>query len=535
MKPASILRGQPPATASVSRAGRARLWAGGLVGLSLCLLLPTVVLAAGEADLAYAKGILAYKERDYLEALDRFRQAVELAPDNPNAQFYLGLSLSRIGEFAQAIAVLQTALRLDASLRYVHYHLGLAYIQEKRYAEAIGQFELAEQFDPEKAATHFYLGYAYYEMKNYRQAPPPLQRAVELDPTLALSVQYYRGLAFYALERDTAAREAFEEVVAIEPENILAQNAQRYLQALAQRALAGRLLHVEASLSVQYDDNVTIADDDIISRQSDGSTVYTFVGRLRPITSGPWLLGLEYTLFQTLHFELTEFDLQSHTGRLFTRFKLPRASLRLASDFTYTTLGNQHFSEAVTVEASANVKQTKNLFALVSVRYRDSRFPNQFLPPGQEAVRDRDGRSGQAGFAQYLLMNDQGAYLRLHYRFEESRNEGSDWEYDGHRVGVGLYTPLLWGITLDTGVAYERRNYLHVHSFSGDTSRLAVLDPTDTRKREDDRLAASLLFSRALERYLTFSASVVYTDNMSNISFFDYDRSVLTLSLTGRF
>ncbi len=157
MKPASILRGQPPATASVSRPGRARLWAGGLVGLSLCLLLPTIVLAAGEADLAYAKGILAYKERDYLEALDRFRQAVELAPENPNAQFYLGLSLSRIGEFAQAIAVLQTALRLDASLRYVHYHLGLAYIQEKRYAEAIGQFELAEQFDPEKAATHFYL------------------------------------------------------------------------------------------------------------------------------------------------------------------------------------------------------------------------------------------------------------------------------------------------------------------------------------------------------------------------------------------
>ena len=73
-----------------------------------------------------------------------------------------------------------------------------------------------------------------------------------------------------------------------------------------------------------------------------------------------------------------------------------------------------------------------------------------------------------------------------------------------------------------------------MHSFSG-TGPLAVLDPTDTRKRQDDRLAASLLFSRALERYLTFSASVVYTDNVSNISFFDYDRSVLTLSLTGRF
>src|SRR6516225_4508688 len=71
---------------------------------------PALVHAASKAEVEYARGILAYNEGDYTRAREHFRTTVALEPDNPHAQLYLGLSLSRLRAFAEAIAVLQKAL-----------------------------------------------------------------------------------------------------------------------------------------------------------------------------------------------------------------------------------------------------------------------------------------------------------------------------------------------------------------------------------------------------------------------------------------
>lgn len=116
-----------------------------------------LALATEQAEVAYAKGLVAYEERNYLEALDYFRLILESEPNNPHAHFYLGLSFSRLGEFPEAIMALRKVLQLDPSLRHVHYHLAWSYFQDTRYPEALDQFKLAEQFDPRKAVTQFYL------------------------------------------------------------------------------------------------------------------------------------------------------------------------------------------------------------------------------------------------------------------------------------------------------------------------------------------------------------------------------------------
>jgi tetratricopeptide (TPR) repeat protein len=510
------------------------IWCGYLVGGGLPGLLPTRAQAAEHAELSYAKGIIAYGNRNYLEALDHFRRAVEVAPENPDAQFYLGLTLTRIGEFQEAIVALEKTLKLAPAKRYVHYHLGLAYFQAAQYQAALHHFEQAVQFDPNKATAHFYLGYTHYQLRHYRQALPALQRALVLDPTLALTAQYYRGLAFYALERDAQAHEALQAAIAAAPDSLVARNAQRYLDALARRARERRLVQLQGAVSFQYDDNVTIANDDIISREADGRTVLAFVGRLLPVRTAPWRLGVEYSLFQSLHFDLHEFDIQNHTGKLFARLTLPRVTLGVAADYTYTTLDDDRFSEAITVQPSATIRQAETLFVVTSVRYRRSNYFNQFIPIGQAEVRDRDGWSVQVGANQYVTFHQQRSYLRLSYHFEASRNSGSDWEYDSHRLGLGLHFPLLWGITVDVEGAYRRRDYLHVNSF--DAGQLAVLEPgIDRRRRQDDRFTASVALTRKVGRYLFVSASFAHTSNIANIGFFDYRRNIWTVALTGRY
>jgi tetratricopeptide (TPR) repeat protein len=511
----------------------------------LCLLLVCCLLGGGllaprpasgateKAEVAYAKGILAYDQRNYLDALEHFRKAVELQPDNADAHFYVGLSLSRIGEFAEAITALETALRLDPSMDQAYYPLGLAYFQENRFKEALAAFERAAKVKPDDAATQFYLGFTRYKLGQYRRAIPFFERAMDLDPSVTLSAQYYRGAALYHLERDAQARQAFESTIATAPDSILARNAQGYLGAIDSRAREQQLVQVEGLVGYQYDDNVTLADDDIISGESDGRAILSFVGRLIPVRTRPLRLGIEYVLFQSLHFDLSEFDIQSHTGRVFARTKLPRVTFRVAADYNFTTLGGENFSEAVTVEPSARVRQTDALFAVISARYRNSDYTNQFIQPGEEDVRNRDGWSLGGGFDQYLLFNKRRSFVRLSYHFKASRNDGSDWEYDSHHVGVGVQTLLMPTVTLAVDGTYVRRDYLHVNSF--DAPRLGFLDEHDMRERQDDRFTVAVNILLEPVRYVVFSAGFMHTTNISNINFFAYDRNVFTLAVIGRY
>ncbi len=252
----------------------------------LLLILWVLPLAAGGADLSdvyYAKGILAYDTGEYDIAREHFQRVVRLQPKNPHAQFYMGLSYIRTGELGPGMTALQTALQLDPSLSHIHRHLGIAYIQSERYADALDQFSLAANGHPKHAETQFYLGYTHFALKDYQQALPILQRAGELDADFKPKSQYYRAVAFYQLNRDAHARELFQ-ILSEGPDVSIANQAQRYLGAIDQRAAEQRWYQFLGAVSLEYDDNVILEPNETeISKQADGRFVINLTGRLRPI------------------------------------------------------------------------------------------------------------------------------------------------------------------------------------------------------------------------------------------------------------
>jgi len=245
-----------------------------------------------------------------------------------------------------------------------------------------------------------------------------------------------------------------------------------------------------------------------------------------------WGLGAELDLFQTLHPDLDEFNIQSVTSKVFASWRQKRATLQLATDYTYSTLDDKRFSEAVTLLPSVTIRETNRLLSRVSLRYRYSNYFNQFIVPGEEDVRNRDGWSLRPGITQFWGFNQQRSYLRLGYEFQVSRNEGSDWEYNSHRFAVGLNTPLRWGVKLDLEGAYRRRSYLHANSF--DSRPLGVRTALDEDERRDDRFTASVVLTREFGRHFILSAGYAHTSNISNIGLFEYGRNIWTLAFTGR-
>ncbi len=391
----------------------------------------------------------------------------------------------------------------------------------KRYDEALTQFQLAEQHRAATSDTQFYLGYTYYQLQQYQQAPPHLQRALELDPSLTESAQYYRGLAFYASDRDQLARGSFERVVHTNPEAPLASHAKRYLEALDRRQHERRSFRLQGSLGFEYDDNVVLEPNDSaleFGEQRDGRTVFSLSAQLLPIAKPRWQLGATYNLFQSLHFNLNRFDVQSHTFGLFSQHKFGRFTLRGQVNYNVTLLDFDYFSDGVTLQPSLTWKQTDTLFAVLSASLNFTRCDDNLPAAADPDVRERDGRLLRAGLRQVMLFNQKKSSIGLGYQYEGSRNDGSDWEYDSHNLSLRLQTPLWWAIALYLDGAYHDRDYLHVNSYDADI--LGLLSAADQRERRDDRLVGSVALVRGLSSHLTLSLSYMHTRNRSNIDFF---------------
>ncbi|MGE3536700.1 MAG: tetratricopeptide repeat protein [Candidatus Tectimicrobiota bacterium] len=515
------------------------LVSGGCVCTLLGLWL-SVALANEQGEVAYAKGIMEYGRGNYLEALDHFKETVELLPENANGYFYLGLTQSRLGDYASAIAQLEKALQRDMSLQYIPYHLGFAYFQDERYAEALPQFQRAARFDPRNAATQYYTGVSLYQLKRYEEALAPFERVPQLDPALAISAQYYSGLTLFELERDAQARSAFEAARAADPDSTIGRNAQQYLETLQARERERRIWQVEGNVSLQFDDNVILEPNDIaISRRADGRVLLGATGRLTPWRTPTWQLGAEYNLYQSVHFTLHDFDIRTHVFGIAGRYKLAPLTLRATLNYAHTSLDNDRFSEALAVQPSLTWQASDTLFTTVSLPFRVEDYFSDVTPGQARAVRRRDGWNLRPGIDQYWLFNQKRSYARLGYKFEVQQSQGSDWDYTAHEISLGAQTPLWLGLTLDVNAAYNRYAYRNRHSFDCclDATRgvFGILEASDTRKRFDERYTISLALSRDLNAYLTVSAGYIHITNQANLLFFDYHRNIATLALSGRY
>ncbi len=469
----------------------------------------------------------------YEVARAHFGRVTISQPTNPHAQFYLGLSHIRTGDLALGTTALQTALQLDPSLTHIHRHLGKAYIQSERYAEALDQFSLAATAHPAHAETQFYLGFTHYALKDYQQALPILHRAGELDTDIRTKTQFYRAVAFYQLKQDAHARELFQMLYE-GPDESLADHAQRYLSAIDQRAAEQRLFQLHGTVSLEYDDNVILEPNETeIADQGDGRFVFNLTGRFLPARGPKWRLGGAYTLFQSAHFSLHEFNVQSHTARLFGRLKLPRATLSMTTDYTYSLLDQDRYSGSFSVQPSVTLQQSDVWLSLVSLRFRYDDFFEDLPPEQDPAVRDRDGWHVQAGWTQYLRFKQKRALAYAGYHFEISEHDGTDWEFRGQRLTVGARLPLWWQLTGHVHGTFRRRLYQHVHSFDADP--LSILTAQDTRKRDDSTLTASIQVTRPLNHHLRLSLGYQHTSNLSNVDFFDFRRNIVSLTLSGRY
>ena len=493
--------------------------------LPLILTINTLSLSAENYELLFSKGILAFNQGNYKDALQAFTKAANIKPELAQIQYYLGLTHTQLENNNEALKAFKKVISLDPTYPRVHYDLGVVYYRLGNYLEALKAFKVAEQKEPQRAMIYYFKGYILYLQNKFSKSLPYFTKAAELDPSLKQTTHFFRGVALLKLNQYEDSEQEFQTALNLDPTSELGKGALKYLEAIkARERIVPKKWRLNASLSYQYDDNVVLEPDDTtsatrVSNEGDSRAVLFVDGEYHFIQSFPWTMGIHYSFYQSIHSRLHDYDLQNHQGTLFGNYqgRWRNIPYQFQLDYKYsnTTLDEKRYLQSHGLTATLNLQMSSNLLTQIQYRFQDKDFHYSVI----HHTANRDGINNLVGITQYLFLFENRGFFRVGYFYDNDSTNGSNWDYDGYKVLTGLRFPFLCKTSIDMDFHYYQQEYDN-HDFIFKHSR------------RDEEYTYNFSLYRNI--YKHFDATFRYTriDNGSNIDFYDYDRNIYSLTFS---
>ena len=108
-----------------------------------------------------ALGRLELLDRNDAEAIRLLDQALRANPSDAETTYQLGVLYDRTGKTDEGITLLRRAITLRANYPDPHYHLGRIAVDRKDYKTALAELELARRLLPNQEAIRLLLGRTY--------------------------------------------------------------------------------------------------------------------------------------------------------------------------------------------------------------------------------------------------------------------------------------------------------------------------------------------------------------------------------------
>ena len=205
---------------------------------------PLSPAAADEAE----KGLTAFESAKYDAAAKHFRAAVQLAPQNADLNFLLGVSLFESHNLNQAQHYLQRATSLDPQHVPSLTALGRVRLQQREFNGAAAPLKKAISLNPTAWAPHLLLGSVDLARREFVAAVQQSREAIRLGQAAANASGLLIGEAFAAQGQRDQARQVLTEFVKSAPENPAAPAARDLLKKLQENDPPANAELVETAL-----------------------------------------------------------------------------------------------------------------------------------------------------------------------------------------------------------------------------------------------------------------------------------------------
>jgi tetratricopeptide (TPR) repeat protein len=136
---------------------------------------------------------------DYVGAEESLTKALQLMPNDPQAESLLGWAQMLQEKYDEALMQFQKVLMREPANALARINVGYICLKKRIFGEAIEHLSRAIRLDSDRRATlyaHFYLGLVYLERDMFEDAQTFFQKTLALGPNL-IEAYYELGRAYW--------------------------------------------------------------------------------------------------------------------------------------------------------------------------------------------------------------------------------------------------------------------------------------------------------------------------------------------------
>jgi tetratricopeptide (TPR) repeat protein len=461
-----------------------------------------------------SRGLHSFHEGNYPLAYASFDAAVKADPVNVEARHYRAMTSARLGNLDDAVFDLGVVLILKPDFCEAALQLGIARMQQGEDADALQWLERASQCPTLKPDAALLTGIVNLHLGDTEAAAAALEQAQQ-KAELRATADYYTGVANLRRWHWDEADSQFSAVRAANPDAEVGLQAAAYLRQMRRYHLYGRV-------AIDYDSNVVLAPADGsvkadvgITNQSDGRVSLGVGAAAVALRTGTIQLVLGYDFFQTLQFQLNQFDLTANRPGMQLLFYTDRVYGGLMARYGYYLLDGASFLQDS--EAAPWIAIPERDFGRTELYYR-MLWQSFYLSPFRGV---RDSVNNGVGARQYFYLSSDARYVVVGYRFENqdaTQSEGDAFAYNANQVDIGIG----WDLTptLDGTVNYAYRHENYAAASNG---------------RVDNTNHVAVGLRQALGDWFWVSLTYLGTFNDSTQEVFTYNRNIVSLAVEGRY
>lgn len=183
-------------------------------------------LTPNDQDVRYSLGQALLNQGRFAEAATELEQALRKDPRNANAHSDHGRALERLGRNDQAADELATAVRLNPKSARVHYNYAMFLAGNNQPDQAIAEFQKCLAQTPKSADAHYYLGRLFFLKGDLESAKKHYQETARLDASAP--VHNSLGVVYMRLGQISEAITQFNEALRQHPEDSTAAENLRF-------------------------------------------------------------------------------------------------------------------------------------------------------------------------------------------------------------------------------------------------------------------------------------------------------------------
>jgi tetratricopeptide (TPR) repeat protein len=152
------------------------------------------LLVREKAKIPYDEGLELAEKASYVDAVQRFQDAIAVDPEFADAVYNLGVTLEMLKSYDKAKEQLEKAAAMRPKNAKFHFALGNCLFHLGNYAGAVSAFGKVTEIEPSHTKALYSLGVCYERLGQKDEARNTWQRYLELDSTSAWATEARKRL-----------------------------------------------------------------------------------------------------------------------------------------------------------------------------------------------------------------------------------------------------------------------------------------------------------------------------------------------------